>query len=178
MLTLCISHLQSEVPKSSSSSSRRHQQAAGFLTKGLFSYHLCLTEANKRKVYILKIVPEDSISLIYLGSLLFGMEKRNDPLNEKERDAPKCTEAAFRNYTVQREKHYWKTKRDFGFLHFIYAWTQNLFPSHLHTHCPFQPVTTTLLNEVDLQWSTSFCTKVSDTQLLHTRVEVGKNLDC
>lgn len=126
---MCISHLQSETPKPSSS--RRYQQAVGFLTKGPFSYHLCLTAANKRKVYVLKIVPEDSISLIYLGSLLFSMEKRIDPLNEKERDAPKCTEAVLRNYTVQREKYYWKTKRDFGLLHFIHAWTQNLFPSHL-----------------------------------------------
>lgn len=116
---MCISHLQSETPKPSSS--RRYQQAVGFLTKGPFSYHLCLTAANKRKVYVLKIVPEDSISLIYLGSLLFGMEKRIDPLNEKERDAPKCTEAVLRNYTVQREKYYWKTKRDFGLLHFIHA---------------------------------------------------------
>lgn len=101
----------------------------GFWQKGLF-YHLCLTASKKRKVYILKIVPEDSISLIYLVSLLFGMEKRTDPLNEEERDVLKCTEAALRNYIVEREKCYWKTKEDFGFPHFIYACTENLLPSH------------------------------------------------
>lgn len=49
------------------------------------------------------------------------MEKQIDPLHEKERDVLKCTEAALRNYTAQREKHYGKTKRDFGFLLFIDA---------------------------------------------------------
>ena len=128
MLTLAISHLKS-VPPKSSTSSRRHQEAAGFLTKGLFPYHLYLIIATKRKMYIWKIISEDTISLTYLGSLLFGMEKRTDPLNEEERDALKCTEAALSNHTVQTDKHYWKAKRDFGFLHFIHAWTQNLFPS-------------------------------------------------
>lgn len=34
---------------------------------------------------------------MYLGSLLFGTEKRIDSLNEKERDVLKRTEAALRN---------------------------------------------------------------------------------
>lgn len=121
MSTLCISHLQSETPKPSSS--RSHQQTAGFLTKGLFSYHLCLTAEEKvyiLKIKILKIVPKDSISLLYLGTLLFGTEKRTDPLNEEKRDVLKSTEAALRNHTVQREKHHWKTKWGVGFLHFIH----------------------------------------------------------
>lgn len=123
MLTLCICHLPSEDPQPSSSR-RRHQEAAGFLTKGLFSYHLCLTAANKREAYVLKIVPEDSISLTYLVLLLFFMGKRTEPLNEEERDELKYIEAAITNYSERetereraRRKHYWKTKRDFGLLH-------------------------------------------------------------
>lgn len=37
-------------------------------------------------------------------SLIFFMEKRIDPLNEEEGDELKYTEAALRNYTIQRER--------------------------------------------------------------------------
>lgn len=133
MLTLCICHLPSE-DSQPSSSRRRHQEAVGFLTKGLFSYHLCLTAANKREAYILKIVPEDSISLTYLGLLLFFMRKRTEPLNEEERDELKYIEAAIRNYSErERERErsiIGRLKGILAYFTLLHAWTENLFPSH------------------------------------------------
>lgn len=85
MSTLCISHLQSETPKPSSS--RSHQQTAGFLTKGLFSYHLCLTAEEKvyiLKIKILKIVPKDSFPPIFRDSLVwYGEEDWSPKWREK-----------------------------------------------------------------------------------------------
>lgn len=174
MVTLCISHLQSETPKSSSSS-RRYQQAVGYLTKGAVSYRSSLIAANKGKAYILRVVPKFPSSLICLGSFLSGMENRSDPLNGEEREGLRSTEGALRNYIIQRDVCYWKTKKGFGFLHFMHAWTQNLLPSH---SLPF-PAADNHAPEQGLQglWSTSSSTKVSNTQLQLLRVEVVKNSD-
>lgn len=162
MWTLCICHLPSEDPQTSPPPSRGHQQAAGFLRKELFSYHLCLTAANKRKAYILKIVPEDSISLIYLGFLLFFCGEEDWSPKWEERDELKYTEAALRNYTIQkerkREKHYWKTKKDFGLLHFFtclnkepLSFTLTVLSSWWQPCCRMTRI---------LQWSTFLCTRL------------------
>lgn len=144
-----------------------------YLTNGVVSYHSSLTAATKGKGYSLRIAPKYSSSLLCLGSFLSGRENRSDPLNGEERQGLKSTESALRNYIIQRDVCYWKTKGGFGFLHFIHVWTQNLLPSR---SLPLPA------GEQGLQglWSTSSSTKVSDTQLqlLHACVEVGKNSDC
>lgn len=174
ILTLCICHAPLEDPQPSPSS-RRHQQAAGFLKKGVFSYHLCLIAANKTKAYILKIVPGDSISLIYLGFLLFFMEKRIGPLNEEDRDEIKYTEPALRNYTIQRERSITgRLKGILAYFTLLHAWTENLLPSH--------PLLFPASDNHAAEWQgfssdPHFCAQGCDTQLLQTRVEVRKNLD-
>lgn len=158
MWTLCIWHSPPENPQPSSSS-RRHQQAAGFLKKRTLLPPLVSERANKRKAYTLKIVPEDSISLISLRvSLIFYGEEdwsskwRGMRWAEVYRSCLKKWHYSEKD----REKHYWKIKRDFGVLHLIYYMLEQR-TSFLHNHCWWQPCC--WMTGI-LQWSTFLCTRL------------------
>lgn len=108
-----------------------------YLTNGVVSYHSSLTAATKGKGYSLRIVPKYSSSLLCLGSFLSGRENRSDPLNGEERQGLKSTESALRNYIIQRDVCYWKTKGDLASS--ILSMCEHR-TSFLHAHCPFQLV--------------------------------------
>lgn len=129
MLTLCICHSTSEDPQPSPPRSR-HQQAAGFLRKGLFSYHLC---GNKRKAYILKIVPEDSILLIYLRFLLFFLLDDWSAKWRGKRQAKVYRSWLKKLHCSEREREgsiIGRLKEILAYFTLLHAWTENLFRSH------------------------------------------------